>query len=234
MPLFVLIHSPLVGPSTWAPVADRLRAGGLKVTVPSLLAVGEGGPPYWPRVVAAVAASVAETGPGESLVLVTHSNAGLFVPVLIRDLNRLVSRVVFADATIPGPGTWEPVVDQDFLSFLRGRVGPDRRLPRWTEWWDERAVAALFPDPATRRALTAEQPRLPLAYYLDQVPVPSGWSERACAYLQFSDGYQEMADQAGALGWPVVRLPGEHLHQIVDPDGVAGALIELTGAAVLE
>ncbi len=232
MPLFVLIHSPLVGPSTWSPVAERLAAAGRQVAVPSLLTVGDGGPPYWPRVVEAVSAGLADADADEPLVLVAHSNAGLFIPVLTRDLSRPVACAVFADASIPGTGDLEPIADGDFLSFLRGRVGPDRRLPRWTEWWDEHEAAALFPDPGTRRAITAEQPRLPLAYYLDRVPVPPGWDERACAYLQFSVGYQDQADRARGLGWPVLSLPGGHLHQIVDPDGVTSALIQLTDAVV--
>jgi len=35
-----------------------------------------------------------------------------------------------------------------------------------------------------------------------------------------------MADEARARGWPVTHLPGEHLHQVVDPVGVAEALID--------
>ena len=36
-----------------------------------------------------------------------------------------------------------------------------------------------------------------------------------------------MADEARARGWPVVHIPGEHLHQIVDPPAVATALLDL-------
>lgn len=232
MPLFVLIHSPLVGPSTWSPVAERLTAADRDVVVPSLLAVGEGGPPYWPRVVEGVSAGLADADPSRPLVLVAHSNAGLFVPVLVRELNRPVARVVFADAAIPGNGESEPMVAEEFLSFLRGRVGPDRRLPRWTDWWGEQETAGLFPDRRSRKLITAEQPRLPLAYYLDRVPVPAGWAECPCAYMRFSPGCQKDADRARALGWPVVSLAGEHLHQIVDPDGVTSALIDLADAVV--
>jgi hypothetical protein len=34
---FILVHSPLVGPSTWSPVARALEEGGHRVAVPSLL-----------------------------------------------------------------------------------------------------------------------------------------------------------------------------------------------------
>ena len=54
MTSFVLVHSPSVGPATWAGVAGRLRESGHGVVVPSLLGVTDGEAPYWPGVVAAV------------------------------------------------------------------------------------------------------------------------------------------------------------------------------------
>jgi len=227
MPLVVLVHSPSVGPATWAPVAQRLRGSGCAVAVPSLLAVGDGGPPFWPRVVAAVSAGLSGTEPGQPLVLVAHSNAGVFVPVIARDLGRPVACSIFADASVPGHDGRTPVADEGFLPFLRGLVGPDGRLPRWTDWWDEADVAPMFPEPQAREVITAEQPRLPLAYYLEQVPAPSGWDDHRCAYLLFSPSYRDQAAQARQRGWPVRSVPGEHLHQIVDPDGVTRALLEL-------
>src|SRR5258708_3717037 len=113
MPLFVLVHSPTVGPSTWLPVAERLREAGWEVAVPSLVAVGEGGPPFWPRVVVAVGAGLAGTSPGQPLVLVAHSNAGVFVPVIARGLAQPVACCIFADASVPGSGGHMPVVGEE-------------------------------------------------------------------------------------------------------------------------
>src|SRR5258705_13822219 len=47
MPLFVLVHSPSVGPATWQAAAARLRHAGHKVGVASAAVGGQGGPPYW-------------------------------------------------------------------------------------------------------------------------------------------------------------------------------------------
>src|SRR5260370_15964118 len=80
MPVFVLVHSPSVGPATWLPVAERLRGSGCAAVVPSLLAVGDGWPPVLPRVGSAVTAGLAGTEPRQPLVLVAHSNARVFVP----------------------------------------------------------------------------------------------------------------------------------------------------------
>jgi hypothetical protein len=227
MPLFVLVHSPSVGPSTWSPVARRLAAAGSGVVVPSLLSVGDGRPPYWPRAVEAVTAALAGTDPGQPLVLVAHSNAGIFVPVIAAGLARPPACLIFADATIPAASGDTPTAEEEFLPFLRGLAGPDGRLPRWTDWWEESDVGPMFRSQQIRQTVTAEQPRLPLAYYQEQVPAPAGWDEHPCAYLLFSPAYQDQARQARDHGWPVHSLPGGHLHQVVDPHGVAQALLGL-------
>jgi hypothetical protein len=230
-PLFVLVHSPSVGPSTWSPVAEQLVALGHDAVVPSLLSVGDGGPPFWPRAAAAVAAGLAGTDPAAPLVLVAHSNAGVFVPVMERGLGRPVACSVFADATLPARNGHTPTAEAQFLPFLRSLAGADGRLPRWTDWWDEDEVAPMFPSPQARELLTSEQPRLPLTYYSEQVPAPAGWDDHPCGYLLFSAGYYGEAEQARERGWPVRFLPGEHLHQVVDPRGVADALLDLVAVA---
>ncbi len=91
-------------------------------------------------------------------------------------------------------------------------------------------MAAMFPDgERLRAAVTAEQPRLPLSYYTEQVPAPDEWAGHRCGYLVFSEAYAHEADEARRRGWTVHSLPGEHLHQIVDPAGVAAALTGLAG-----
>jgi len=231
MPLFVLVHSPSVGPSTWRAVMDRLREEGHDAVVPSLLSVGEDGPPYWPRVAAAVRRGLSRTDPSQPVVLVAHSNAGLFVPAIVSDLGRPVVRAIFADASVPPSRGSAPVADGEFLTFLRGLAAADGGLPQWTSWWDEADVAPMFPDPRVRQVITAEQPRLPLDYYLEDVPIPSGWDDHPCGYLLFSQAYEGQAAEARRRGWPVRAVPGEHLHQVVDPAGVTRALLELAGTA---
>jgi hypothetical protein len=43
---YVLVHSLVLGPQTWAPVAARLTASGAAVMVPSLLDVADADPPF--------------------------------------------------------------------------------------------------------------------------------------------------------------------------------------------
>jgi hypothetical protein len=226
-PVFVLVHSPSVGPSTWSAVAEHLTSAGHRVRVPSLLGVCEGAPPYWPQVAAAVRDDLAGVPVEVPLVLVVHSNAGLFLPVVRAALPHRVAGSVFVDAALPARGGSSPVASPEMLAFLRP-LAVDGRLPQWTEWWDEAEVAPMFPDEPTRRTVVAEQPRLPLAYYEQAVPVPEGWEDHPCAYLLFGPPYEETAAEARGRGWRVAHLPGEHLHQIVEPEGTASSILELS------
>ncbi|MEV6011765.1 alpha/beta hydrolase [Streptomyces sp. NPDC051976] len=225
-PITVLVHSPSVGPSTWHPVARQLSEAGHQVRVPSLLHVGDGGPPFWPRVVEAVRDDLRDVPAGSPVTLVVHSNAGLFLPVIRAGLDHPVTASVLVDAALPARTGPTPVATAEFLDFLRP-LAVDGRLPRWTDWWDEADVAPMFSDPAVRRTVVEEQPRLPLSYYEQHIPVPGGWDDHPCSYLLFGPPYEEAAAQARARGWRVAHLPGEHLHQIVDPEGTARRIVDL-------
>lgn len=161
------------------------------------------------------------------MVLVAHSNAGLFVPVLVEHATRPVRACLFVDAGLPALAPTTPVAPSGLLDMLRERA-VDGLLPPWTDWWDEEDMAPMFPDPQTRAAVTAEQPGLPLSYYQQEVPVPAGWDDRPCGYLVFGPPYDQEAAEARRRGWLVDELPGLHLHQIVEPDATAGRLITMT------
>ncbi|MFE5096922.1 alpha/beta hydrolase [Streptomyces sp. NPDC056638] len=226
-PIFVLVHSPSVGPATWHPVAEHLVAAGYQVRVPSLLHVGAGEPPFWPRMANGVRDDLREIATDHPLVLVAHSNAGLFLPSIHAGLDQPVIRSVFVDAALPARTGATPVAPPELLDFLRP-MAVHGTLPRWTDWWDEADVAPMFSDPAMRQKVIAEQPRLPLSYYEQRIPVPDGWDDHSCSYLLFGPPYDDMAADAHERGWRTAHLPGAHLHQIVDPAGTARKLLELT------
>ncbi|GAA4555429.1 alpha/beta hydrolase [Planotetraspora kaengkrachanensis] len=219
---FLLVHSPSVGPSTWTPVAEVLRARGHRAVVPSLVDVTAGPAPYWPRVVDQAAASAPPEGP---VTVVAHSNAGLFVPLIAQALRERVTSCLFVDAALPPRQGTVTAAEPEFLPFLRSMTDDSGVLPRWTDWWGEEDVAAMFPDEATRRVVVTEQPRLPLGYYLEEIPVPPHWDSVAGAYLWFGDAYAAIAAEAAERGWPVGRIPGEHLHQVCAPGEVADWLV---------
>jgi hypothetical protein len=228
VPAFVLVHSLLLGPLSWTPVAARLASSGAVTATPSLVDVTSADePPFWPRVVATVNDAIAQLPQGEPIVIVAHSNAGLFVPAIARTAQSLVAGCLFVDASLPARTGPSPATTPERLDQLRTTV-TDGRLPRWTTWWPEDDVARLFPDPQTRSAVSAEQPRLPLSYYEQQIPVPAGWDDRPCGYLLFGPPYDRMAQDARERGWDVEQTPGGHLHQLVDPDTVAARITVMT------
>ncbi|HWB35340.1 MAG TPA: alpha/beta hydrolase [Rugosimonospora sp.] len=228
MAAYVLMHSLLLGPLTWAPVAARLRATGAATVVPSFLDVTVGDPPFWPRVVETVDEAVAQLPPDRPVLLVAHSNAGVFVPVVAAGCRRAVAGCLFVDARLPARVGPTPAASPERLDTLRA-MATGGRLPPWTAWWDEDEVAALFPDAHSRAAISAEQPRLPLSYYEQEVPAPDGWDDRPCGYLAFGPPYDRMAEDARERGWDVDQIAGGHLHQVVDPDAVAARIAAMTG-----
>lgn len=214
-PALALLPSPLLGPRVWADVADRLRAAGHHVVV----ARTAGTTPA--EVLACALADLPEDRP---LALVPHSNAGLYVPALAAE--RSVTACVFVDAALPemtGPTRTAPPGMRDQLATL---ARDDGLLPPWTEWWSDSELAGLFPDPATRAEVVAEQSRLPLAYFDAVVPTPP-WAGVRCAYLAFGTTYGGEAARARDAGWRVARLPGRHLHMLVDPVAVAAEVVGL-------
>lgn len=227
-PVFVLMHSLLLGPRSWAPVAARLAASGAATVVPSLVDVAEADyPPFWPRVAAEVNDAVSALPDGRPMWLVAHSNAGLLVPVVVHAARRPVAGCLFVDATLPSRTGATPAASPERLNDLREMV-IDGRLPQWTAWWNDDDVARLFPDAQTRMSVSAEQPRLPLSYYEQHIPAPAGWDARPCGYLLFGPPYDRMAHEARDRGWDTDQVAGGHLHQLVDPAAVAARILAMT------
>lgn len=209
----LMVPSPLLGPSTWRPVAEVLGA-----EVVSTAGVRSG-----QALVEAVAGLAGE----DPVVLVPHSNAGLAVPALSERVD--LRATVYVDAALPTepPGRATPLAPPGLLDFLRELADADGLLPPWTHWWDD--LTGLFPSAEARAAVEAEQPRLPLTYFTGTLPVPRDWAQRPSAYLAFGDTYAEELAFARSTGWPVRTLAGRHLHQLHDPDGVAAAVLALRG-----
>ena len=82
MATWLLIHSPLVGAATWAPVAEEIRRQGAEVVVPDLTPTlsAEGSHAV---VQAVLVAGMAEPGP---VRLVAPSGAGPLLPVIAEHL----------------------------------------------------------------------------------------------------------------------------------------------------
>lgn len=217
-PLVALLPSPLLGPAVWRPVERSLRDLG-----EDAVAVD----PWHGRALRAPADVL--TGlltvlpPDRELILVPHSNAGLYVPALTR--HRQVAAAIFVDAVLPPRQGAAAVAPTGLVDMLRRIVDADGVLPVWTAWWDESEVDRLFPSQDARSAVEREQQRMPLSYFSASVQVPSGWDDRPVAYLGFDDTYSQDQAEAARRQWPVATMPGGHLHMLAEPDAVAAELI---------
>jgi hypothetical protein len=231
VPVLALLPSPLLGTAVWAPVASLLRGLGWRVAV-----AGLSGPAPANARTALNGYLDALPHDGE-LILVPHSNAGLYVPAITEHRN--VAAVVFVDAGIPPlHGGDVPTLPSEFYGMVAAKADEHGLLPVWTQWWEEQDMHQLFPDPAIRAAIERDQRRLPLSYFEDTVTVMEGWADRPCAYLAFGEGYATEEATARRAGWAVRVLDGEHLEMTVHPqsvaDGILALLAEATGAGHLK
>ena len=219
----LLLHSPLLGPSSLAPLAQLMRARGSVVVLPDLTAAVVGSSGSWSRFVEAAC----ETGASmRSPVVLGHSGAGLVLPIVAARAHATAS--VFVDAVLPpcfGPAGPPP----GLRSFVHKLVRTDGLLPPWTRWWGPDAMRDLVVDEALRASLEADVPCVPVSLYDEVVQMPGGWSDRRCVYLELSAAYADEADEARRRGWPVAELDAQHLAGATDPARVLDAIAALLG-----
>ena len=219
----VLVHSPLVGPGTWGPVATELGRRGRLVAVPVL---GPDALPDWQPWVDEVC-RVVRAMPGRAIVA-GHSGGGILLPQVATRAKECIGCLLFVDSDVPQRSGETPVVPAEFREFLTGLADPDGVLPPWPAWWDDAAMRDLIPDDDVRAAIAAEAPTLPLAYFDEQIPSPVGWDDLPCGYLQLSEAYADAAAEARERDWPVEAIEGaHHMHAVVAPGAVADAMLRL-------
>jgi hypothetical protein len=228
-PVFVLIHSPLVGPTSWTPVRQELERRGRAAVVPSLLGVAAAPEPQWRHVLDA--ARTATRRLEDRIVLVGHSGAGPLLPVIADAVSVEVAALVFVDSSLPGTAGRVQLAPSALVDQMRA-LAIDGVLPPWSTWFGADAMRELVPDARLRTALEAEMPRLPLTYFDATVPLPAAWSRRPCGYLLLSaDPYGQSAAEAAARGWPVREIRGaQHLAIATNAVPVTEALLDLERA----
>lgn len=224
MTVFVLIHSPLVGPLTWKSLAEEFRRRGVNAIAPALPHAIDVGPPYWKGHADALAGAAELTPEEGAIVLVGHSGAGMLLPAVRQALGRTVSGYIFVDADIPqdGKSRLDLFESRDDRESFR-RAAPEGMLPTWTEEDLEETI----PNPVLRKRFVAGLRPLPLAVYEEPIPVFNGWPDAPCGYLQFTEFYESSAQHARQEGWPHTQIEADHFHMLVDPRAVADSLLDL-------
>lgn len=231
---YVLIHSPLVGPFTWALVEGELRERGIQTLAP-VLADSEGGTePYWSQQARSVSGQLQALGPESPIALIGHSGAGPRLPAIRQEVTQPVAAYIFVDAGLPPPDGESQLGDMEthepeVAAQLRALLDAGERFPAWRDG----DLARVIPNASLRQGVLAElQPRA-LDYFEEPLPVPEGWPDAPCGYLLFSPAYAHAAETARESGWPTHELPGGHFHMLVDPAGVADAIIELVNKGLV-
>lgn len=221
--VFVLVHSPVVGPSVWTPVARQIEQRGYPVLVPDLQQDEASAMPFWMQHALSAAESIAEVPRGVGLILVGHSGAGPILPAIQYASKRPAAGYVFVDAGLPvggAPRESEPGLSQLLDEvYVRGERFPN---------WPESALRDEVPDPDLRRELHGGLRPQPRAYWQEPLPVVMSWPDAPCAYLHFSAAYDAHAAEARNRGWGYLRLPGGHFYMLKDPSAVADALVSLS------
>jgi len=227
-----LIHSPLVGAGTWRPVAEELRRRGEAAFVPTLRDDPAREEPFWQQQARSTAGALAAAPPAPPLLLVAHSGAGALLPTIRLAMARPVAGYLFVDAGLPADGQTrlEMMASEspEFAGSLRAALEAGERFPAWR---DEQ-LREIVPDPAARAELLAELRPRALPFFDEPIPAFAGWPDAPCGYLLFSQPYAGPAAQARAAGWPVREIAAGHFHMLVNPAGVADALLALATSLV--
>jgi hypothetical protein len=216
----LFVHSPLVGPSSCAPLGERAMAQEYAIAVPDLTRVADAEPPRWEAFVAA--AAEAGLGLEPPIAVIGHSGAGVFLPEIGRRLGARMGALVFVDAVVPPRhGTHHT---SDAMARFLDQQTTDGMLRRWLEWWPPETVGEILPDPNDRVSIAADLPVLPRSFYDEDVPVPDGWSDRKCAYLRLSAAYDAEYKDASHRGWARMSIDGTHLSIYTQPAQVLTAI----------
>ncbi len=226
---WLLVHSPLLGPSSLDPLARAIELTGDQATLPNLTSCADASDPVERYKALAIEAGRVAAGPDGpiELVIAGHSGAGAHLPSIASALDR-PTVLLFVDAVMPPVSGHHRTPAR--LAARLDELTEDDRLAPWLEWWPPEVMAELLPDPVDRRRLAADQPRLPRSFHRTAVPVPDGWSDGRCCYLQLSPAYQEQREEAEARQWPAAAIDSSHLGPYLEPAAVLDAASELIAA----
>ncbi|MHB8629640.1 MAG: alpha/beta fold hydrolase [Aggregatilineales bacterium] len=224
MSLFVLVHSPLVGPLTWKSTADALHQKGYAVVVPSLYDIPDNASLYWQRHATAVRQALSAVSSDQLVVLAGHSGAGPLLPAIRRGIVQRVAAYVFIDAGLPrdNASRLDSFESPEAVAEFR-QSAVNGLLPTWAD----SDLAEVIPNADVRRQMVTELRPMPLAVYEEPLPVFAGWPDAPCGYIRFSPVYDSALMEARQRGWPLRTFDAGHCYMLVEPGAVAAALIDV-------
>jgi Alpha/beta hydrolase family len=224
--VFVLIHSPLVGPLTWKLVADQMRQRDLDVVVPTLVDSPDSKEPFWKQHAVSVAQALTQIPKDTLITLVAHSGAGPLLPAIRRSLVNPVNAYVFVDAGIPRANSTRLELmkseDSDWAKQFQEYLEGGGHFP----YWSSDDLQEIIPDESLRAQMVAEIHPRALDFFTEPIPVFEDWPDAPCVYILFSEPYKKVAVQAHESGWETYELEAGHFHMLVDPKAVTNLILE--------
>jgi hypothetical protein len=227
MAVFALIHSPLVGPTSWKPVADHLGSLGYPVYTPTLVDSKTDARPFWEQHAASAAQAIQAAPDAEGLVLVGHSGAGPILPAIGDRLDTPPTGYIFVDAGLPKNQASRldlmRLESKEWAAEFEKFLLNGGRFPDWTE----KDLHQVIPDKLLRQQVVRELKPRSMPFFTERITISEHWTQTPCGYVQFTETYAIHADHARRLGWPTLRIQGKHFHMVVAPRRIAQALIEI-------
>jgi hypothetical protein len=223
--MYVLIHSPLVGPLTWRPVAAEMSRRGIDSLVPTLSDSPASMDPFWKQHALSVSRSVYDTSTESGVILVAHSGAGPLLPAIRKFIPNPVRAYVFVDAGIPRHEATRLDLmkseDSEWASEFASYLDEGGKFPNWS--FDD--LQEIIPDENLRRQMVSEIRPRGVSFFTEPIPVSASWPDAPCVYIRFSAPYDRAAAQARAADWLVYDLDAGHFHMLVNPVAVTDMII---------
>jgi hypothetical protein len=226
--IYILIHSPLVGPLTWQLIHDEMGKRGIESIVPALSDDPNSTLPYWQQHAESAARELARAPQDGSMVLVAHSGAGPLIPIIRQSIKRSIEGYIFVDAGIPRDDMSRmdlmKLEDPEWAEQFHQTLLQGEQFPNWNE--DD--LQEVIPNNVLRRKMVREINPRPLSFFTEPIPVFNGWPDAPCAYIKFSASYDWDFEQAKQAGWLVREMNAGHFHMLVDPALVTSEIVNLT------
>ena len=224
--VYVLVHSPLVGPLTWKLVADEMRRRNVEIIVPTLVDSPDSKEPYWKQHAESVARALAEIDQDTRVTLVAHSGTGPLLPAIRVSLPNPVQAYVFVDAGLPAPVATRLDLmkseDSEWANQFQEYLEAGGQFPNWSV--DD--LRKIIPDDSLRTQMVAEIQLRALDFFNEPMPVFDGWPDAPCVYILFSEPYKRAEIVARQAGWQTHKLEAGHFHMLVDPKAVTDLILE--------
>lgn len=230
---WVLIPSFLLGPESWSGVAHVLERLRQDVVITPTHRTSPRDEDHIQPWLDAVVGSVAEPS-DVPMVVVGHSAACPRLPLVVDQLLGLgheVSSMIVVNGRVPEDGVVPTARDSPFMDTLDALERPDGYLPPWHRWWGP-MIEDMLPDDEARERVLSEARPVPRAVFDQPIPAPRLPGSVGLAFLALGEMYRPSFRQAREDGWATTRLGGEHLHMVVDPITVTGALVSLAGRSI--